>query len=179
MSNPMPAPGPVPTSQPKEPASRLGVLMAGSSTKSARVPPMISGRIWWSEIGVHQNVTFPVAGEMMYVQPVYALRESGEGAYPVLQFVLASFGKGAGYVRRQVEEALTSDRAGSEVSTPAGPMTLADHIDQVVSDDLVLHGWDLAVAIGNSGDASAVEGLREHAEGTCTDPLNVRYASLS
>ncbi|MEU0881236.1 TIGR03086 family metal-binding protein [Lentzea sp. NPDC005914] len=50
--------------------------------------------------------------------------------------------------RRQVQEALDSDRARGEVSTSAGPMTLEDHVDQVVSDDLVLHGWDLARATG-------------------------------
>ncbi|MFD9697880.1 TIGR03086 family metal-binding protein [Lentzea sp. NPDC059081] len=50
--------------------------------------------------------------------------------------------------RRQVQEALDSDRARDEVSTPGGPMTLEDHVDQVVSDDLVLHGWDLARATG-------------------------------
>lgn len=50
--------------------------------------------------------------------------------------------------RRQVQEALDSDRAAEEVSTPGGPMTLEDHVDQVVSDDLVLHGWDLARATG-------------------------------
>ncbi|MDX8030375.1 TIGR03086 family metal-binding protein [Lentzea sp. BCCO 10_0856] len=50
--------------------------------------------------------------------------------------------------RRQVQEALASDRARDEVTTPGGPMTLEDHIDQVVSDDLVLHGWDLARATG-------------------------------
>ena len=36
--------------------------------------------------------------------------------------------------------------AGSECTTPVGPMTNAAHIDQVVSDDMVLHGWDLARA---------------------------------
>jgi uncharacterized protein (TIGR03086 family) len=50
--------------------------------------------------------------------------------------------------RRQVQDALDSGRATSEVSTPVGPMTLEEHIDQVVSDDLVLHGWDLARATG-------------------------------
>ncbi len=42
-------------------------------------------------------LTLPVGGGLLYVQPVYALRESGAGAYPVLQFVLASFGRNAGY----------------------------------------------------------------------------------
>lgn len=50
--------------------------------------------------------------------------------------------------RRRVQEALDSDRARAEVATPSGPMTLEQHVDQVVSDDLVLHGWDLARATG-------------------------------
>ncbi|SDJ21452.1 TIGR03086 family protein [Lentzea albidocapillata subsp. violacea] len=59
--------------------------------------------------------------------------------------------------RRQVQEALDSDRAHSEVSTPAGPMTLEDHVDQVVSDDLVLHGWDLARATGQDETIPAAD----------------------
>jgi hypothetical protein len=34
------------------------------------------------------------------------------------------------------------------VGTPNGPMTAEQHIDQVVSEDLPLHGWDLARATG-------------------------------
>ncbi|MFJ5991545.1 TIGR03086 family metal-binding protein [Lentzea sp. NPDC092896] len=59
--------------------------------------------------------------------------------------------------RRQVQEALESDRARSEVSTPAGQMTLEDHVDQVVSDDLVLHGWDLARATGQDETIPATD----------------------
>jgi hypothetical protein len=36
--------------------------------------------------------------------------------------------------------------AGRECDTPNGRMTVAQQIDEVVSDDLVLHGWDLARA---------------------------------
>jgi hypothetical protein len=50
-----------------------------------------------SEILYGNLLTLPVGGGLLYVQPIYALRESGQGAYPVLQFVLASFGKDAGY----------------------------------------------------------------------------------
>lgn len=51
--------------------------------------------------------------------------------------------------RRQVEEVLANPASTTtEVGTPAGPMTVADHIDQVLSDDMVLHGWDLARATG-------------------------------
>jgi uncharacterized protein (TIGR03086 family) len=47
-------------------------------------------------------------------------------------------------------EALLDDEglARGEVQTPMGPMRLADHVDQVASADLVLHGWDLARATG-------------------------------
>ena len=50
-------------------------------------------------------LTLPVGGGLLYVQPVYALRESGQGAYPVLRYVLASFGQNAGY-GRTLNEAL-------------------------------------------------------------------------
>ncbi len=51
--------------------------------------------------------------------------------------------------RRQVQAALDDPAsATTEVRTPAGPMSVADHIDQVLSDDIVLHGWDLARATG-------------------------------
>ncbi|WP_439658109.1 TIGR03086 family metal-binding protein [Lentzea sp. HUAS TT2] len=72
--------------------------------------------------------------------------------------------------RRQVEEALESDRARSEVSTPGGPMTLEDHIDQVVSDDLVLHGWDLARATGQDETIPASDVERLWATATAVPP---------
>jgi uncharacterized protein (TIGR03086 family) len=51
--------------------------------------------------------------------------------------------------RAAVEEVLADpELAEQEADTPAGRMTVAKQIDQVVSDDLVLHGWDLARATG-------------------------------
>ncbi|MGI5499479.1 TIGR03086 family metal-binding protein [Lentzea sp. CA-135723] len=58
--------------------------------------------------------------------------------------------------RRVVEDALVS-RASEEVSTPGGSMTLEEHVDQVVSDDLVLHGWDLARATGQDETIPAAD----------------------
>ena len=51
---------------------------------------------------------------------------------------------------RQAVESVLDDAtlAGTECDTPAGPVTAEQNIDQVVSDDLVLHGWDLARATG-------------------------------
>jgi uncharacterized protein (TIGR03086 family) len=74
-------------------------------------------------------------------------------AIPRSDDVLADFRE----ARRQVEEALGSERAKAEVSTPGGPMTVEDHIDQVVSDDLVLHGWDLARATGQDETIPAAD----------------------
>ena len=47
-------------------------------------------------------------------------------------------------------EALLDDPelAGRECDTPNGRMAVAQQIDEVMSDDLVLHGWDLARATG-------------------------------
>jgi uncharacterized protein (TIGR03086 family) len=51
--------------------------------------------------------------------------------------------------RASVEAVLDDpELAGANCDTPAGRMTVADQIDQVISDDLVLHGWDLARATG-------------------------------
>ncbi|SDP66873.1 TIGR03086 family metal-binding protein [Lentzea jiangxiensis] len=72
--------------------------------------------------------------------------------------------------RRQVYAALTSDRASSEVSTPVGPMTLEEHIDQVVSDDLVLHGWDLARATGQDETIPPADVQRLWATATSVPP---------
>jgi uncharacterized membrane protein (UPF0182 family) len=37
-------------------------------------------------------LTLPVGGGLLYVQPVYAVRTSGQGSYPVLRYVLVGFG---------------------------------------------------------------------------------------
>ena len=51
--------------------------------------------------------------------------------------------------RADVEAVLDDpELAGAECDTPAGRITVEQHIDEVVSDDVVLHGWDLARATG-------------------------------
>ena len=47
-------------------------------------------------------------------------------------------------------QALLDDpaQADMEIDAPMGRMTLAQHVDQVPSTDMVLHGWDLARATG-------------------------------
>lgn len=41
-------------------------------------------------------LTLPVGDGLLYVQPLYTLRNAGEGTYPVLRYVLASFGEDVG-----------------------------------------------------------------------------------
>lgn len=57
---------------------------------------------------------------------------------------------GAFRAARAAVEAVLGDPAlaGTGCETPNGPMTVEQQIDEVVSDDLVLHGWDLARATG-------------------------------
>jgi uncharacterized protein (TIGR03086 family) len=51
--------------------------------------------------------------------------------------------------RADVERVLADPAlAGIECDTPNGRMTVAQQIDEVVSDDLPMHGWDLAKATG-------------------------------
>jgi len=77
---------------------------------------------------------------------------------PVASGALAAF-----RAARQEVEALLLDPAlaSTECATPTGPMTLEQQIDEVVSDDLPQHGWDLAKATGQDDtmDPADVERL--------------------
>jgi uncharacterized protein (TIGR03086 family) len=78
----------------------------------------------------------------------YMLRPLGRWLSPapsVQDDPLAAF-RGA---RADVEAVLDDlDLARAECDTPTGTMTVEDQIDQVVSDDMSQHGWDLARATG-------------------------------
>ncbi len=47
--------------------------------------------------------------------------------------------------------------AGGECESPAGRMLVEEMVDRVVSDDLVLHGWDLARATGQDDTIDPVD----------------------
>jgi uncharacterized protein (TIGR03086 family) len=47
--------------------------------------------------------------------------------------------------------------AATECATPMGRMALEQHIDGVVSEDMVLHGWDLARATGQDDTIDPAE----------------------
>ena len=65
-------------------------------------------------------LTFPVAGGLMYVEPLYALR-TGEASYPVLKFVLVYF-EGRVGIADTLEHAI-ADVLGAPVTEPSGPTT--------------------------------------------------------
>lgn len=60
--------------------------------------------------------------------------------------------------RAAIEDVLDDPVAAlTETDTPAGRLTTEQHVDQVVSDDLVLHGWDLARATGQDETIEPVD----------------------
>ena len=64
-------------------------------------------------------LTLPVGGGLLYVQPLYTLREGGSGNYPVLRFVLTSFGRDVG-IGSTLSESLKDvlGAGGSTTTTP-------------------------------------------------------------
>ena len=71
-------------------------------------------------------LTLPVGGGLLYVQPLYTTRESGSGNYPVLRFVLTSFGRDVG-IGRTLDQSLADVLAeGAGGTTPTTPTTPTD-----------------------------------------------------
>ncbi|MDP3968048.1 MAG: UPF0182 family protein [Nocardioides sp.] len=64
-------------------------------------------------------LTLPVGDGLLYVQPLYTRRQgSGEGTYPVLRFVLASFGRDVGYgqtLAEALDDVLGSSQLEQEI----------------------------------------------------------------
>jgi len=56
---------------------------------------------------------------------------------------LAAFTAARADVERLLDDPELTEAA---VRSPVGEMSAAEHVDQVVSEDLVVHGWDLARA---------------------------------
>jgi uncharacterized protein (TIGR03086 family) len=85
------------------------------------------------------------------------LRPLGRGLSPAP--ALADDPLGAFTAARADVEALLADPevAATEVDTPMGRSTVEQHVDQVVSTDLVIHGWDLARAIGQDDTIDPAE----------------------
>ena len=69
-------------------------------------------------------LTLPVGGGLLYVQPLYSLRTSGEGNFPVLRYIAVSFGDKVG-VGETLGEAIYNvlGLTGTPSDTPAGSTT--------------------------------------------------------
>jgi uncharacterized membrane protein (UPF0182 family) len=67
-------------------------------------------------------LTLPVGGGLLYVQPVYTQRGVGEGTYPVLQLVLASFGGtvGSGTTLDEALNVVLGGEAGTQPPPSSG-----------------------------------------------------------
>jgi uncharacterized protein (TIGR03086 family) len=79
--------------------------------------------------------------------------------------------------RAAIEDVLDDPVAAlSGTATPGGRMTVEQHIDQVVSDDLVLHGWDLARATGQDETIEPIDVERLWATAVAIPPdLMAKY----
>jgi uncharacterized protein (TIGR03086 family) len=63
--------------------------------------------------------------------------------------------------RADIEGRLESpELAAVECQTPSGPMSFGQHVDGVVSEDMVIHGWDLAKATEQDPTIDPVEVAR-------------------
>ena len=100
---------------------------ARSPTSSA---PTRRSRTSWLALTRNANVrvlygnllTLPVGGGLLYVQPLYAVRSgTGTANYPVLQFVLVSFGRGAASARRWPGRWPTCSGSTNFEETPSQP----------------------------------------------------------
>jgi uncharacterized membrane protein (UPF0182 family) len=64
-------------------------------------------------------LTLPLGGGLLYVQPVYSVRTSGPGSYPVLRYVLVGFGDKVAF-GSTLQEALNKVFNG-DAGTPSDP----------------------------------------------------------
>ena len=62
-------------------------------------------------------LTLPVGGGLLYVQPLYTTRQSGAGTYPVLRYVLTSFGRDVG-IGSTLDQSLADVLNSGESTTP-------------------------------------------------------------
>src|SRR3712207_6440078 len=101
------------TTQVQGPSQIANTFAADDNIQTQLFPIKQNSRVLYGNL-----LTLPVGGGLLYVQPVYALRESGQGAYPVLRYVLASFGKNAGY-GSSLTEALNDVLQSGSITDPS------------------------------------------------------------
>lgn len=96
--------------------------------------PFIQGN---AEVEYGNLLTLPVGGGLLYVQPLYTVRSGGDGAYPLLRYVVASFGDEVGIgtnLAAALEDVLGS--GGSDTTTDDPEATPDDPDTTTPSDPL-------------------------------------------
>ncbi len=93
------------------PAQISNTFAGDQKLKDALLPYTNSSRVEYGNL-----LTLPVGEGLMYVQPIYTIREGGEGNYPLLQFVVVSFGNDQVGVGKTLGEAIAGI-LGEEVDT--------------------------------------------------------------
>lgn len=135
-------------------------LIRGADPERWRDPSPCAG---WTAIDVVDHI---VTMHAVMLRPIG--REPTPGP-AVVEDPLAAFRA----ARADVEALLFDPEiANTECDTPAGRMTVAQHVDQVVSDDMVMHGWDLARATGQD-DAMDPDDVQRLWESTSAIPAEV------
>lgn len=131
---------------------RLRSYTQGSSAPGANV---INGNL----------LTLPMGGGLLYANPVYAKREAGNGAYPVLAFVVVRFGQNIGIgntLQEALDQLFEGDAGASTGETegrgpnstppqPQGPADQAAAMQKVAEAQAAFAEADKALAAGDLG----------------------------
>ncbi|MFI7535380.1 TIGR03086 family metal-binding protein [Streptosporangium sp. NPDC049376] len=131
---------------------------------AAKIAAVEPGR--WSDPSPCEEWTArDVVGHIIDMHAVM-LRPLGRSLSPapsVAQDPLAAFTAARADVEALLDDPATAER---KVDTPTGNMSVEQHIDQVASADMVLHGWDLSRATGQDDtiDPAEVEAMWPHAQ---------------
>ncbi|GEP35072.1 UPF0182 protein [Nocardioides szechwanensis] len=119
-------------------------------------------------------LTLPVADGLIYVEPVYAVRAGSSAAYPILQYVLVSYGENVGIGVTMLEalaDALGVDPNAPvepppvEPGDPGGPDQPALTLNQKIAQQLALaqDAFDAAQAALAAGDLATYQEENEKA----------------
>ncbi|MEU1729996.1 TIGR03086 family metal-binding protein [Streptosporangium sp. NPDC020145] len=131
---------------------------------AAKIAAVEPGR--WSDPSPCEEWTArDVVGHIIDMHAVM-LRPLGRSLSPapsVAQDPLAAFTAARADVEALLDDPATAER---KVETPTGNVSVEQHIDQVVSADMVLHGWDLSRATGQDDtiDPAEVEAMWPHVQ---------------
>jgi len=135
---------------------------ADSRVSSALLPFKQAG----TKVQFGNLLTLPVGEGLLYVQPVYIRRNATEGSYPVLQFVIASFGESIGF-GQDLDEALRvalgiegaptpapdeekpDEGDGGQTPAPPTPQTVEQLLEQA---DAAYDAAQKALEAGNLGE---------------------------